>query len=106
MTGSQNTPPPASQPTGQRQRVHIRITYAGKGQPGPKLAERCETLVDMLVEADAGVIDGRKTGGGAADVYVFTRFSKHTIETARRIANELGIGNRTTIKISDSKVEG
>jgi hypothetical protein len=89
---------PSTQPR-QRQKVHIRIEYTGKGPPGPVLTERCETLVRMLVEGDAGIIDERKAGDGAVDIYVVTRFAEHTIELARRAAHELGLADRATIKI-------
>ena len=50
-----------------RRTVLIRIGYAGKGQPGKQLRERCDTLVDMIVEADAGLIAGRKDGVGEVE---------------------------------------
>ena len=94
--------PPSTQPR-QRQKVHIRVEYTSKGPPGPLLTERCEMLVRMLVEGDAGVIDGRKAGDGAVDIFVITRFPDHTIELARRSAKELGLANRTTIRIAQEK---
>ena len=83
-----------------RRTVLIRIGYAGKGQPGKQLRERCDTLVDMIVEADAGLIAGRKDGVGEVVVHVITKYPDHTIETAQKIVNELKI-DRTTMKIED-----
>jgi hypothetical protein len=57
----------------------------------------------MLVEADAGSVQERRAGGGAVDIYVLTRFADRTTEQARRIANELGIGLRTTVQIDTGK---
>jgi hypothetical protein len=94
--------PPNTQPR-QRQKVHIRIEYSAKGPPGPVLGERCETLVRMLVQGDAGVVDGRKAGDGAVDIYVITRFPAHTIELARKSTSELGLADRTTIGIVKEK---
>jgi hypothetical protein len=94
---------PASSRTAGRQRVHIQITYRGKGEPGKQLKERCDTLVEMLVESDAGVIAERKSGNGAVDIYVVTGFADHTAETVQKTAKELGISARTTIKILDEK---
>jgi hypothetical protein len=93
---------PASSKTSGRQKVHIQIAYRGKGEPGKQLKERCDTLVEMLVDSDAGVIAERKAGNGAVDVYVVTGFADHTVEMARKTANELGISARTTIKILDA----
>ena len=106
MTGKHDPASPSSKPANERQKVHIQITYTGKGQPATKLKERCDTLVDMLVEADAGVIDGRKAGDGAVDIFVVTRFADHTIENARRIITELGLETRATVKLADAKAEG
>jgi hypothetical protein len=93
--------------TARRQKVHIQVTYRSKGEPGKQLKEQCDTLVEMVGEADAGVIAERKSGNGTVDIFVITRFADHTIETARKTANELGIAARTTIKILDeTKVEG
>jgi hypothetical protein len=103
MTGKESTIPASSKPAKVRQKVHIRIGYKGKGQPGKQLTERCDTLVDLLVEADAGMIEGRKSGDGAVDIYVVTRFAGHTIEQAQKIVNELGIATRATIEIVDNK---
>ena len=98
---------PATSKTVERKKVHIQVTYRGKGEPGKQLKERCNTLVEMLVESDAGVIAERKSGNGTVDIYVVTGFADHTVETARKTANELGISGRTTIKIQDeAKVEG
>jgi hypothetical protein len=103
---------PASSKTSGRQKVHIQVTYRGKGEPGKQLKEQCDTLVEMVGEADAGVITERKAGNGAVDIYVVTRFADHTVETARKTAKELGIFGRTTITILDdakvdtTKVEG
>ena len=98
---------PASSETVARQKVHIQVTYRGKGEPGKQLKEQCDTLVEMVVELDAGVIAERKAGNGAVDIYVVTGFADHTVETARKTAKELGISARTTIKILDEKkVEG
>jgi len=94
--------PPSTQ-TRQRQKVRIRIEYNGKGPPGPVLAGRCETLVRMLVEGDAGVIDRRTAGDGAVNIYVITRFPDHTIELAQRSTSELGLADRTTIGIVKEK---
>lgn len=96
MTARASTEDPPSK----RQKVHIRIGYTGKGRPGPQLAQRCETLVRMLVHGDAGVVDERRAGDGAVDIYVVTRFPDHTIELARRITNELGLAARTTIRMA------
>ena len=94
---------PASSKTAGRRKVHIQVTYRGKGEPGKQLKERCDTLVEMVVESDAGVIAERKSGNGAVDIYVVTGVADHTVETARKTANELGISARTTIKIMDEK---
>jgi len=102
----------ASSKTVGRKKVHIQVTYRGKGEPGKQLKEQCHTLVEMLGEADAGVIAERKAGNGAVDIYVVTGFADHTVETARKTANELGISARTKITILDDekvdkkKVEG
>jgi hypothetical protein len=105
MDGKGDPASPSSKPARVRQRVHIRITYAGKGPPGPQLAERCNTFVSMLVEADAGVIERRPAGDGTVDIVVVTRFADHTIEQARKILAELGIADRATVKLADTKVE-
>ena len=111
MASKQSTVPASSKTAG-RQKVHIQVTYRGKGEPGKQLKERCDTLVEMLVESDAGVIAEHKAGNGTVDIYVITGFADHTAETARKTANELGISARTTIKIMDEmkvdemKVEG
>jgi hypothetical protein len=103
---------PASSKTVGRQKVHIQVTYRGKGEPGKQLKEQCDTLVEMVGEADAGVIAERKAGNGAVDIYVVTGFADHTVETVRRTAKDLGIYARTTIKIlaetkvDETKVEG
>jgi len=56
---------------GRRQKVHIRIAYQGRGQPGPQLAERCEALVKGLaLETDVGASHDRRAGNGAVDIYV------------------------------------
>jgi hypothetical protein len=40
------------------------------------------------------------------DIYVVTGFADHTVETARKTANELGISARTRITIlDDAKLE-
>ena len=65
MDGKSDPASPSSKPASVRQRVHIRVGYAGKGQPGPQLAQRCDLLVSMLTEVDAGVIEPRKVGDGA-----------------------------------------
>jgi hypothetical protein len=83
-----------------RRTVLIRIGYAGKGQPGKQLRERCDTLVDMMNEADAGVIAGRKDGGGEVVIYVLTKYPGHTIEQAQKFINELKI-DRATAKIEE-----
>lgn len=83
-----------------RRTVLIRIEYAGKGQPGKQLRERCDTLVEMIKEADAGVIAGRKDGVGEVVIHVLTKYPDHTIEQAQRIINELKIDRATT------KIEG
>ena len=98
MTGKESTTPASSKQINARQKVHIRIKYRRKGQPGRQLKERCDTLVDMLVEDDAGVIEGRKDGDGEVVIYVATRFADHTIERARKIVNELKL-DRATIEI-------
>jgi hypothetical protein len=106
MDGKTDPASPSSKPASVRQRVHIRVGYTGKGQPGPQLAQRCDLLVSMLVEADAGVIEPRRVGDGAVDVFVVTRFADHTIGAARKILAELGIASRSTVKLADAKVEG
>ena len=83
-----------------RRTVLIRIGYAGKGQPGKQLRERCDTLVDMINEADAGVITGRKDGVGEVVIHVLTKYPGHTIEQAQKFINELKI-DRATTKIED-----
>ncbi len=83
-----------------RRTVLIRIGYAGKGQPGKQLRERCDTLVDMISEADAGVIAGRKDGDGEVVIHVLTKYPGHTIEQAQKIINELKI-DRATTKIEE-----
>ena len=105
MDGKGDPASPSSKPASVRQGVHIRITYTGKGPPGPQLAQRCDTLVAMLVEADAGVIDRRPAPDGAVDIVVVTRFADHTIEQARKILAELGIADRSTVKLADAKLE-
>ena len=90
--------PPSTRPS-PRKKVHIRIEYSGEGPPGPALAQSCESLVRMLVEGDAGVIDERKTGNGAVDLYVITRFADHTANVARRSINELGLSDRSAIRV-------
>ena len=94
---------PASSKTGERKKVHIQVTYRGKGEPGKKLKEQCDTLVEMLGETDAGVIADRKAGNGMVNIYVSTGFADHTMETAWQTVNDLGISARTTIKIVDDK---
>ncbi len=98
MIGKESTTPASSKPANVRQKVHIRIGYKGKGQPGRQLRERCDTLVEMLVEDDAGVIEGRKDGDGEVVIYVVTRFAGYTLEQAQKIVNELKI-DRATITI-------
>lgn len=105
MSGKSDPASPSSKPASVRQRVHIRVEYAGKGQPGPQLAQRCDLLVSMLTEADAGVIEPRKVGDGVVDIFVVTRFADHTIVTARKILVELGIDKRSTVKLAEPKVE-
>jgi len=83
-----------------RRTVLVRIGYPGKGQPGKELRNRCETLVSMITEADAGVIAGRKDGVGEVVIYVITKYPYHTIEQAQKFINELEI-ERATIKIED-----
>lgn len=103
-TSRGSTPPASSKrSTDVRHRVHIRVTYTGKGQPGPQLGERCDTMADMLVEADAGVIEGTRRGDGSVDIYIATRYPDSTIARARSIARELRIGDRTTVRIADDK---
>jgi hypothetical protein len=84
--------PPSTQPR-PRTTVRIRIKVAASGEPN------CETLVCMLVQGDAGVIDERKTSKGIADIYVVTRFPEHTIEVARRATKELGLAHMATIGV-------
>lgn len=98
MTGKESTTPASSKPAKVRQKVHIRIRYNRKGQPGRQLRERCDTLVDMLVEDDAGVIEGRRDSDGEVVIYVVTVFADYTIERAQKIVNELKI-ERATIKV-------
>ena len=98
MTGKESTTPASSKPVNARRKVHIRIKYRRKGQPGRQLRERCDTLVDMLVEDDAGVIEARKDGEGEVVIYVVTRFADYTVEQAQKIVNELKI-ERATITI-------
>jgi hypothetical protein len=83
-----------------RRTVLIRIEYAGKGQPGKQLRERCDTLVEMMKEADAGVIAGRKDGVGEVVIHVLTKYPDHTIEQAQKFINELKI-DRATTKIEE-----
>jgi hypothetical protein len=105
MDGKGDPASPSSKPASVRQRVQIRVEYAGKGQPGPHLAQRCDLLVSLLVERDAGVIEPRKVGDGAVDVFVVTRFAEHTIVTARSILVELGIADRSTVKLAERRGE-
>ena len=83
-----------------RRTVLIRIEYAGKGQPGKQVRERCDTLVDMMVEADAGVIAGRQDGNGAVIIHVITKYPDHAVEQAQKIINELKM-DRATVKIEE-----
>ncbi len=100
------TAAPPSSARGARQKVLIRIGYQGKGPPGPQLAERCDVLAKMLVEADAGTIHEHKAGGGAVDIQVVTRFADHTIETGWKIVKELGLTDRATINVEPGKAVG
>jgi hypothetical protein len=102
MSGKANTAVAETQDR-TRQKVQIRIRYTGKGQPGPKLSERCDTLVDMLVEADAGTIQDRKAGNGMVEFNVVTRFADHTKERAWKIINELGLASRATVQVDNGK---
>ena len=83
-----------------RRTVLIRIRYAGKGPPGKQIRARCETLIERMVEADAGVIAGREDGGGVMIIHVITKYPDHTVEHAQKIINELKI-DRATIKIEE-----
>jgi hypothetical protein len=87
------------------QRVQIVVHYEGKGQPGPLLKERCDTLVAMLVEADAGVIDKRTAGEGLVTIQVITRFADHTTEQATKAVRELGLSDRATIGVVPDKAD-
>lgn len=100
MTDDEKTEPAVGKLIKGRRTVLIRIGYAGKGQPGKQLRERCDTLVDMMVEADAGVIAGRQDGDGAVIIHVLTKYPDHTIEQAQKIINELKI-DRATMKIEE-----
>ena len=88
------------QRTNGRRTVLIKIRYAGKGQPGRQLRDRCDTLVNMINDADAGVIAGRRDGVGEVIIHVLTKYSDHTIEQAQKFINELEI-DRATMKIED-----
>lgn len=83
-----------------RRKVLIRIGYSGKGQPGRKLRECCDTLVDMIVETDIGVIEARKDGAGEVIICVITKYPNHTVEMAQKVINELKI-DRATMKIEE-----
>ncbi len=83
-----------------RRTVLIRIGYAGKGQPGKQVRERCDTLVDRMIKADAGVIAGREDGNGAVVIHVITKYPDHTVEQTQKIINELKI-DRATITIEE-----
>jgi len=104
MAGKASTADVPGTGNGQRQRVHIRIAYQGRGEPGPLLAERCETLVhDLALETDVGKPHEHKAGGGSVDIRVLTRSANHTIRTAWKIVNALGLAARATIQIDDGK---
>ena len=83
-----------------RRTVLIRIGYAGKGQPEKHVRERCDTLVDRMVEADAGVIAGREDGNGAVIIHVITKYPDRTVEQAQKIISELKI-ERGTVTIEE-----
>jgi len=100
MTDEEITEAALRQKAKGRRTVLIRIGYAGSGQPGKQLRERCDTLIDMMAEADAGVIAGRKDGVGAVIIHVLTKYPDHTVEQAQKIINELKI-DRATMKIED-----
>jgi hypothetical protein len=91
-------------PGNRLQRVQILVRHDGKGA-GPILKQRCDTLVAMLVEADAGVIDKRTAGEGAVTIEVITRFAEHTTEQATKAVRELGLSDRTTIGVVADKAE-
>jgi len=104
MAGKASTADMPGTGNGLRQRVHIRIAYQGRGKPGPQLAERCEALVhELALETDIGKPHEHKAGDGSVDIYVITRSAEHTIKTAWRIVNALGLAARATIQIDNEK---
>jgi hypothetical protein len=91
-------------PANRLQRVQILVRHDGK-VPGPLLKERCDTLIAMLVEADAGVIDRKPASEGVITIHVITRFAGHTTEQAAKAAGELGLSDRATISVVTDKAD-
>src|SRR5262245_37912928 len=100
MSSRASAAPVATPPVGPRQSVHIRVTYTGKGPPGPNLRSRCETLGHKLVEAEAGQIQRSTSGEGSVDIYVMTRNTPSTVTKAWEILNGLGLSSRSTVKVA------
>jgi len=81
-----------------RQKVHIRITYAGTGAPTRVLHGKFLQFEAGMLHEDSGTIEKSSLGGGAMDIYVSTTAAQSTSEMAWRLANQLGISANTTVK--------
>jgi hypothetical protein len=88
-----------------RQRVHIRVTYAGTGAPARELHGKFLQLYHGLLLGEAGTIEESRVAGGHMDIYVRTTVAQVTIETAWRLANDLRISVNTTVKIAQREQE-
>jgi hypothetical protein len=106
MPRKPRTPNAARKPPGPRQRVHIRVAYAGKGPPPEPVRGKFRQLHILLERNDAGKIEASAVAGGFMDIYMTTTAAQETVEAAWKLANDLGLSANTTVKIAQREMEG
>jgi hypothetical protein len=106
MARKARTPNAARKPPGPRQRVHIRVAYAGKGAPPEPVRGKFKQLHNLLERNEAGKIEASTVAGGFMDIYMTTTAAQETVEAAWELANCLGLSANTTIRISQRETEG
>lgn len=100
--GREHTP----RATSERRNVHVRIAYAGSGQPGPLLVQKRLDLEKLLHADNAGTILRSEAGGGAMEIVIVTADADRTREIAWKHVNQLGLGSRTTIRAGEPARRG
>jgi diaminopimelate decarboxylase len=106
MTRKQRTVKKARTRRGPWQSVHIRVAYAGKGEPAPAVLEKLLKLEVGLLVDRPGEIQTSTATGGSMDIVVVTTAAQETVEAAWRLANDLGLSANTTVKIERRGMEG